>query len=198
MKTTTFDLLRHGAVQGGVRFRGNIDDPLSTLGWQQMQQQTAGLEWDAVISSPLTRCHRFASEFCIGKQIKLITENDLREIGFGHWEGKTAGQISKDDPLAIVRFYQDPVNNTPPEGEPYRAFSQRIESVLGKIISNHRGQHILIITHGGVIRTLFSQILAIPIHQTYHIDIPYACLSRFRCFHDNETDFVQLIFHKPL
>ena len=37
---TVIDLIRHGEPEGGKRYRGQIDHPLSATGWQQM--------WDAV------------------------------------------------------------------------------------------------------------------------------------------------------
>ncbi len=34
---TIVDLLRHGEPDGGQKFRGAVDDPLSPRGWEQMQ-----------------------------------------------------------------------------------------------------------------------------------------------------------------
>ena len=66
-----------------------------------MQKQTADREWDAVISSPLSRCHKFAARLSQQQQITLHTETGLREICFGDWEGKTAEQIAAVSPQAL-------------------------------------------------------------------------------------------------
>ena len=58
---TLIDIIRHGEPVGGKRYRGQIDDPLSEKGWQQMRDAVAGHNpWDVIISSPLARCNRGA------------------------------------------------------------------------------------------------------------------------------------------
>ena len=61
--TTLIDLVRHGEPVGGIRYRGQMDDPLSHTGWQEMRK-AIGREtpWDAIISSPLLRCRAFAED----------------------------------------------------------------------------------------------------------------------------------------
>lgn len=39
--STIIDLLRHGDVEGGQKYRGQLDDPLSELGWNQLRTATA-------------------------------------------------------------------------------------------------------------------------------------------------------------
>ncbi len=60
---TTVDLLRHGEPEGGNKYRGALDDPLSELGWAQMRAATGDrCPWQAIVSSPLRRCAAFARE----------------------------------------------------------------------------------------------------------------------------------------
>lgn len=198
MITTTIDLLRHGEVQGGARYRGRQDDPLTPLGHQQMIQQTTGRRWDAIISSPLSRCRTFAEQLSRQQNIPLRIDPDWQEIDFGDWEGKTAAQIEQYSAQALQDFYQDPVKNPPPNGETHQAFSGRIAKGWRNTLSDHPGQHILVITHAGVIRMLFSQLLEISVRNSFQIDIGHACLSQFKCHTHDEEDFVQFCVHKPL
>ncbi|MDD1622190.1 MAG: alpha-ribazole phosphatase family protein [Methylococcaceae bacterium] len=190
------DFLRHGEAQGGHYYRGVTDDPLTELGWRQMYGQCSGGQWDAVISSPLRRCRSFASAWCQQQQRTLRIDPAWMEIDFGDWEGQTADQISAQDPDALAQFYADPVGYTPPNAESYSAFSERVAQGLEDVLANHAGQNVLIVTHGGVIRALFSLILGIPVAQSWQIDVPHACLTRFSCFHDPGGRFMQLNFHK--
>jgi hypothetical protein len=58
---TYIDLLRHGEVEGGVRFRGSTDHPLTAEGWAQMWAAVGtDIHWDRIVTSPLTRCADFA------------------------------------------------------------------------------------------------------------------------------------------
>ena len=59
---TTVDFLRHGEANGGSYYRGSKNDPLTKLGWQQMNKAVAGQHWDHIVSSPLQRCLDFAQQ----------------------------------------------------------------------------------------------------------------------------------------
>lgn len=68
MQDRFVELLRHGEVQGGARFRGGHDDPLSTEGREPMTRATAGNPgWTGIVCSPSRRCselaHRLAESF---------------------------------------------------------------------------------------------------------------------------------------
>ena len=68
------DLIRHGEPEGGRRYRGATDDPLTAAGWRQMEAAVAGLSWQRIYSSPLVRCADFARHliFCGAGQRNLI------------------------------------------------------------------------------------------------------------------------------
>ena len=115
MTTTVIDLIRHGEPEGGQMFRGSKDDPLSDTGWQQMIAAIAeGDQWDAIVSSPMQRCQRFAQQLAEEHRIPLHIDKDLREIGFGEWEGLTAGQIQERYGDDLNHFWQDPIAFRPP------------------------------------------------------------------------------------
>ncbi len=190
------DFLRHGEVQGGNYFRGITDDPLTETGWQQMRQQCGDQRWDVVISSPLRRCLDFASHLN-QRQMPMEIDAAWAEIDFGNWEGLSAEQINQQCPDALAAFYADPAAYTPPNAESYTDFAMRAQSAWKKTVTAFGGQRVLVVTHAGVIRALFSQLLAIPPRQSLQIDVPHACLTRFSCFQDVASSFVQLNFHRP-
>ncbi len=192
MLTTTVDFMRHGEVAGGSYYRGRTDDPLTKRGWQQMYQTVASRSWDQIISSPLHRCLDFTQQINRKTSIPFSTDANWQEIDFGEWEGKTAKQINAD---ALIRFYQDPVNNTPEKGEHYNDFLSRINQSWDSLIKTHCGKQVLVITHGGVIRSLFALFLSLPAEKTFNLQVDHASLTRFQCIHDNPNNFVKLIFH---
>lgn len=195
---TTVDFLRHGEAAGGDYFRGSTDDPLSEQGWQQMFQQCDGAQWQVLISSPLRRCAAFASSWAREHQIESLIDPEWREIHFGDWEGQTAEQISQQQSDALQLFYDDPAKFTPPRAESYACFTQRIQQAWERLLTDHAGRNILVVTHAGVIRFLFSLLLAIPTRQSLQIEVPHACLTRFKCFEDATGRFVQFNFHRPV
>jgi len=192
LQTTHVDLLRHGEVQGGVYFRGRTDDPLSERGWQQVFKQCRGKQWDVVVSSPLRRCASFAAAWGEAHQLPVEFADDWMEIDFGAWEGLCAEAI---DPEILRQFYADPLSYTPPNAESYSTFCSRIEQAWNKLINQHAGKTILVVTHAGVIRALYGYLLQIPPQCRVKIEVPYACLTRFSCFDDEAGRFTQLNFH---
>lgn len=190
---TTVDLLRHGEVQGGACYRGSTDDPLTEYGWQQMRKAVAGRDdWQLIVSSPLCRCLDFSKELSLEKQLPLMVEAGFQEIHFGDWEGKTAEQIDSE---ALRRFYEQPLNYPPAKSESLLAFQNRIEASWQKVLKNQQGKSILIITHAGVIRTLFCLLLKIPLEHSFAVQVDHACFTRFSCFHSDSGDFIQLNAH---
>jgi broad specificity phosphatase PhoE len=180
-KTTLIDLLRHGEPEGGRRYRGSIDDPLSERGWQQMWH-TVGDEplWNHVISSPMNRCRAFAEALCERHQISLAQDDRLREVGFGAWEGKTAAELKQVNAEQFFGFYQDPVRHRPEGAEILAGFCARVAAALGDIADQHPARHVLIVTHAGVIRAAISMILKTSPSDLYRVSVPSASITRLR------------------
>ncbi len=192
---TTVDFLRHGEASGGSYYRGSTDDPLTSLGWQQMNKAVADQHWDQIISSPLHRCLDFAQQLSEQTNIPLSVEANWQEICFGDWEGKTADQIKPDN---LIPYYQDPINHTPQNGENYLIFENRINQAWENLAHTHRGKKLLIITHAGVIRGIFKILLNLPIESIFKLQIDHSGLTRFHCFFDKNENHVTLIFHNKL
>lgn len=163
MTTTVIDLIRHGEPEGGQMFRGSKDDPLSPVGWQQMEAAVHGHDrWDAIVSSPMTRCRLFAEQLAQRRRIPLHIEDDLREIGFGDWEGLTSQQVQERYGDHLSRFWQDPINSNPPGGEAITDFYQRVTLGFDRWQDKLANQRILVVCHGGVIRMVLANVLGIP------------------------------------
>lgn len=191
-RPTTVDLIRHGEPEGGVLFRGWRDDPLSERGWQQMRAATAGrAPWDAVITSPLSRCAGFARELSRQAGIPLSVDERLKEIGFGDWEGRSPEALYRQSPRLVNDFWSDPVACPPPGGEPMAGFQSRVASAWRDIQAEHAGRHLLLVAHGGVIRMIIGQVLEIPLRHLFRLELPYAGVSRI-CI---EQGCPRLVFH---
>lgn len=173
------DLMRHGTPVGGRMYRGNsIDHPLSKEGWQQMHSSVGGYaQWDAIISSPLKRCVDFARELSERHQLPLQIVDDLKEIGFGCWEGKTVAEIDRQE---YLDFYHDPVGHRPEGSEPLDDFINRVIQTWRTIIQQYHGQHLLCIAHAGVIRAIISHILYAEPAGLYKIEVKNGKISRIR------------------
>lgn len=186
------DLLRHGEVEGGVRFRGGRDDPLTASGWEQMARATAGNHgWTEILSSPSQRCAGFARRLADARGLPLRLVDNLRERRFGDWEGVSPDEISPED---LARFWENPASFTPPGAEPFGAFRQRVLRAWEDLLASGC-QHPLIVTHGGVIRVLIAETLRMPDEALLLIEVPFASLTRLRIHEPPGRP--SLAFHRP-
>jgi alpha-ribazole phosphatase len=193
---TTVDLLRHGEPQGGRRYRGQIDDPLSEKGWMQMRTAVADhAPWSRILSSPLSRCSAFAEELALRHTLPLEIFDAFSEIGFGAWEGKSAEQLMAEDAQILYRFWSDPLNNTPPGAETLAAFEQRVIGQWHTTLAQYVGEHLLIVGHAGVMRMIISHVLGMPVEKMFRLQIPNAAISRIQVDHLEEGVLPRLLFH---
>lgn len=199
-KVTTIDLLRHGEPEGGDMFRGHTDLPLTDLGWRQMRQAVESpeaLPWQRLISSPLQRCLFFSEKLAVEHQLNYEKHEDLREISFGDWDGCSFEKVRHDYPQQLKQYWEDVVANTPPNGETLRDFQSRVEGVLQSLLAQHEGEHLLLVTHGGVIRVIMAAVLNMPLESITRIQVPYACLTRIQVYHmKGHAPWFQLQFHQ--
>jgi len=194
---TTIDLLRHGEPEGNDGFRGHSDFVLTAKGWQQMREATAlrPAPWQAIVTSPLKRCAEFASELATELGFAAHVEHDLREMSFGDWEGVSFEGVRERWPDLLQAFSRDPTAATPPNGESLQQLADRVLPVWDELIERHRGQHVLLVAHGGVNRVILGRILAMAHSALTRVQVPYAGLSRVQIFHhEKHAPWTQLMF----
>ena len=193
------DLLRHGEVDGETCFRGHTDDPLSKTGWQQMTDALESYAADIVLSSSLQRCADFATHWSDQNNIESHLMSEFKEINFGDWDGLSAETIQLNQAAELNNFWNNPVEFTPPNGETLHAFQQRILNGWNSLIENHHDKHVLLVTHGGVIRMIISHVLSMPLNKLLSIESPLASMTRIRIsFDDNNNQYSSLVFHSSM
>lgn len=147
------ELMRHGDT-GQRSYRGQIDDPLTDLGWAQLRAAAVGHDWDLVVSSSLQRCAGFARELAGARGVPLQLDPRLVEYHFGDWQGVPIEQIDATDRAALGRFWADPVAHPPPGAETFAQFRARLSAALDDVAAQAQDRRVLVITHGGAIRLL--------------------------------------------
>lgn len=194
--STVVDLLRHGACEGGEIYRGTTDVPLSPDGEAQMHAAISVFgdpTWTRVVTSPMARCEAFGRPLARRLGVELSVEREFREMDFGEWEGRDVESVWQEDRPRASAFYSNPGEVSPPGGESARAVSERAGRAWQALLERYRGEHLLLISHGGVIRLLLTQLLEMPLSAFARIHVPYASVARVRVFHDDGPDMPVLV-----
>jgi broad specificity phosphatase PhoE len=110
---------------------GQSDPPLSDRGRRDAQRAFSGFEVERVYSSPLRRARETAA--FLQSAAGVIVLDELAEISLGAWDGKCWEEVQRADPALANRKTEDWFGVTPPDGESWSAFSERVLSALDHV-----------------------------------------------------------------
>ena len=153
-------LIRHGETlwnQEG-RMQGQQDSPLTPVGMNQARQlarRLKGIEFTALYSSDLGRAHQTAR--CIADETghEVIADRGLRERNFGIFEGLTNAEIQVRYPEDHERFAARDPDFVMEGGESAAQFRGRVVETLDRIAHAHRGETVVVVSHGLVLDSLY-------------------------------------------
>jgi broad specificity phosphatase PhoE/ribonuclease HI len=158
--TTVTHLLRHGQTEHTPerRYSGRNDLPLSRTG--RAEAEAAGvrakeLGIEVVVASPLRRTRETAELVSAALGLPVTYDDDLVELDFGDLEGLTFHEARAKHPLAARRFLDD-VTVAAPGGESIADVSARVARARRRILSQHEGRTVLIVSHVTPIKLLLA------------------------------------------
>jgi broad specificity phosphatase PhoE len=153
-------LIRHGETRWNFegRLQGRFDSPLTDRGVAQAEafgrtlRSLPDFASAEVVASPLGRARRTAEIICSGGPVSSFrTEDRLREISLGSWDGLTREELNAlrpgifDGDSRYEWFFRSP------GGEAYDTFAARIGAWLSQ---TDPSQPTVVVTHGIVSRVL--------------------------------------------
>ena len=151
---TSLYLVRHGETDWNARRRiqGSTDIPLNATG--RMQAQTTGTllarrSWDGIYASPLSRAVETASIISalvgLGQPASIAA---IVERNYGEAEGLNWEQIDRQFP-----------DDAPVLGrETHAEVAARVVPALVSLAVSRPGESLIVVTHGGVIRSLVGAV----------------------------------------
>jgi broad specificity phosphatase PhoE len=145
-------LVRHGESTWNVagRWQGHADPPLSDLGERQAVAGAAALTVppDAVWTSDLARARRTAELLAEPHGLTPRADARLRERDLGEWSGLTRAEIEERWPGWLA------ARRSPDGFEADEPLAARALAALREIAAAEPGATVIVVTHGGVIRTV--------------------------------------------
>jgi broad specificity phosphatase PhoE len=147
------------------RFQGRADVPLSENGRQQLANYAVLLPLIShVWVSPAQRCLATLDALlrCFEGTPSIHVDKGLWEIDMGWFTGKTVEEVKAVDERHYQSWMDHPEFSRPGEGETVSELQVRVREVVLPLIAvaaEQPDEHILVVTHGGPIRTLLCQSL---------------------------------------
>jgi ribonuclease H / adenosylcobalamin/alpha-ribazole phosphatase len=182
---TTTVLLRHGDTELSPdhRFCGLRDLPLSASGTRQAKaaacRLAAGAPIDVVVSSPLQRAIATAAIAADELGLTTVIDDDLRETDFGDWDGFTLTEIQERWPQAAAAWRRNP-EQAPPSGESFADTARRVNQACDRLLRDHDGQHILVVSHITPIKIMLCRALSVPLGTLYRLYLGSACINEIQ------------------
>lgn len=183
-------MIRHGQTDWNAegRFQGQHDIPLNATGRGQASlngetlAHVLGNEATSFdyVASPLSRTRETMERLrdAMGLEPQdYRTDDRLKEICFGDWEGQTYHELAKADPERIAARALDKWSFIPPgdHAESYEILSWRIGAWMNEI-----ARPTICVAHGGVIRTILKLVGGHSADDACEINIPQDRILRIR------------------
>jgi broad specificity phosphatase PhoE len=154
---TVLLLARHGETDWNRerRWQGHADPPLNERGRSQahaLARELEGETIEAVYTSDLARARETAEIVAERLGVAVVAIPELRELNFGALEGLTATEVEERFPGAL-EAYRDR-GEAPPDGESPAELAERTLAAVRRIAAEHPAGTVLVVAHGGSIRTL--------------------------------------------
>lgn len=151
-------LVRHGETDWNKtdKIQGHSDIPLNQTGILQAGEAADWLAkngpWDCLYSSKLNRARKTAEIIGAGLNLKPVIRELLAERKFGALEGLTAVERNQRFPKRLQE------ETSVPGLEIRRDFRERVIKAFEAVLAEKTGSNIIIVSHGGWINQLLSQL----------------------------------------
>jgi len=189
-------LVRHGQTDWNAaeRLQGQLDIPINAKGRSQATHNGGTLsrliedpsQFDFV-ASPLIRTRETMERVREAMELdpaQYRTDDLLKEIHFGEWQGKTWDELREERPDEVAARFEDPWNTVAPGtgGESFAMLSARAVEWLKAV-----RQDTVVVTHGGINRCIRGMLENLAHNDIAHLKVPQ---DKVLVIEDGKTNWV--------
>lgn len=176
-------LVRHGQTIHNVAgiAQGWNDSELSELGQLQVRklaERLVAYKPTAIFSSPLGRALSTAQAIADRTGVGIVTLEDLREMSYGGWEGRSFLDVRQEDEETYQRWIQDESVRCP-EGESHADVRVRMQRAFDHIAATPH-ETIVVVAHGTAIRIGATALMNVPVMASRHFAQENAAMNVFQ------------------
>ena len=161
-------ITRHGETEWNIagKMQGWQNSNLTEKGIanaNKLSESLKNIEFDCIYSSPLGRALDTAKYIRGSKNTEIVVKDDLKEMGFGCWEGADNSEVEKLYPVQKYNFWHKPHLYKPVDGESYEELLSRVGALFAEVSGDTSAQNVLIVTHAAVKKAIYSVLKDIPL-----------------------------------
>ncbi len=173
METVKIFVARHGQTPlNAVNcMQGQIDVELSELGKRQAEELKERLKeenFEHIYTSPLIRAYDTAKKASEYHDCPFKTDDRIKEMNFGEWEGNPIEKVKSEGGEPAYYFWNEPHNFHITTGETFYQLIDRVGDFLDMIVEEHKGQKVLIVCHGMVVRAILTYVQNRDVSEMYN------------------------------
>ena len=173
-------LVRHGQTDWNIerRIMGASPVPLNELGERQaalLRDALQGYAIHHIYTSPIHRALQTAQILNQAFQIPLLPHDELAEVGYGTYVGKTFAEIKKSPDYQA--YFLSPQLPVAPEGESLQQVQDRMWQFWLNMKTQHPSDNLLVVSHSDTIKSLLIKILGIDFSKMVQMRIDHATVS---------------------
>lgn len=155
-------LIRHGQTSWNIagRAQGHSDIPLDPTGLHQAEllaQSFSDHQVSRILCSDLMRARQTAEPLARITNAPVEYRTDLRERGFGEWEGKPFDGLHRDIAELAIQGDIGEQHVRPPGGESFADVWSRLDLLYAEL--THSEDDIAVVSHGGTCSLLLARLV---------------------------------------
>jgi alpha-ribazole phosphatase len=175
-------LVRHGQTDANIqkKYCGQTDVNLNHKGLRDaasIAKVLKNITLGSIVSSDLKRTLKTAELINEYHQLEIELIPEFREINFGKFENLTFEEIGLQYPEEKEKMIKEKIHYKFLEGESLKALHKRVVKAFNKLLKEKENKDLLIVSHGGVIRMILTEILSGDINNYWSIEVDNTRIS---------------------
>ena len=178
---TTLVLVRHGVTAHTTekRFSGGLASANPGLSDEGRDQIRSVATWlsplaervDAVVTSPVRRTRESAEILAEALGHPLQEEPGFAEMEFGAWDGMTFAEVAEKHQADLDKWLGSLDVAPGGSGESFRSVEERVLAGLQRMLDDHAGKTVVVVSHVTPIKTLVAHAVDAPLTSLFRMEL---------------------------
>lgn len=184
---TTLVLVRHGVTDHTTekRFSGGLRSANPGLSDEGRDQVRATADWLAplaerasiLITSPVRRTRESAEILAERLGLDVVEEPGFAEMDFGDWDGLTFVEVAEKFKDDLDAWLGSTTVAPGGHGESFAEVEQRVLAALQRVLDEHAGGTVFVVSHVTPIKTLVAHAVDAPLSSVFRMELTPASVT---------------------